>query len=120
MNVVLSIKPEYVTEIKAKRKRFEFRKAIFKRNVEKVYIYASSPVSKVVGEFQPVDVLTGTPEEIWEKTLDFAGIKKKFYDEYFSGKQTAFAIAIQNLKFYALPKELPFQAPQNFRYIDSL
>ena len=57
MNVILSIKPEYVAEIKAGRKGFEFRKTIFKEKVEKVYIYASSPVSKVVGEFQPVDIL---------------------------------------------------------------
>ena len=57
MNVILSIKPEYVAEIKAGRKCFEFRKTIFKEKVEKVYIYASSPVSKVVGEFQPVDIL---------------------------------------------------------------
>ena len=50
MNAILSIKPEYVAEIKAGRKRFEFRKAIFKEPVGKVYIYASAPVSMVVGE----------------------------------------------------------------------
>ena len=49
MKVALSIKPEYVAEIKAGRKRFEYRKAIFKQKVEKVYIYGSAPVSKVVG-----------------------------------------------------------------------
>lgn len=52
--MILSIKPEYVTEIEARRKRFEFRKAIFKQKVGKVYIYASAPVSKVVGEFELV------------------------------------------------------------------
>ena len=40
MNLILSIKPEYVTEIEERRKRFEFRKAIFKQKVGKVYIYA--------------------------------------------------------------------------------
>lgn len=34
MNVILSIKPEYVAEIKARRKRFEFRKTIFKQPVD--------------------------------------------------------------------------------------
>lgn len=120
MNVILSIKPEYVAEIKAGRKRFEFRKTIFKEKVEKVYIYASSPISKVVGEFQPVDVIHGEPEEVWEKTRDFAGIKKEFYDEYFCGKSVAHAIVIQNLKMYDKPKNLPFHAPQSFRYIDQL
>lgn len=60
MNAILSIKPEYVAEIKAGRKRFEFRKAIFKEPVGKVYIYASALVSMVVGEFQPVDVVKGS------------------------------------------------------------
>ena len=120
MNVVLSIKPEYVAEIKAGRKRFEFRKTIFKERVEKVYIYASSPVSKVVGEFEPVDVITGTPAAVWKQTSKFSGITKAFYDEYFCGKQTAYAIVIQNLKMYDKVKPLPFQAPQSFRYIETL
>lgn len=120
MNLVLSIKPEYVEEIKAGRKRFEFRKTIFKKKVEKVYIYASSPISKVVGEFQPVDILSGCPSEIWKKTKKHSGITEQFYNEYFANKTIAYAIVIQNLKIYDIPKSLPFHAPQSFRYIDSL
>lgn len=120
MNVVLSIKPEYVAEIKAGRKRFEFRKAIFKQKVEKVYIYASSPVSKVVGEFQLVDVLVGTPDEIWVITQNYAGITKVFFNEYFKGRTIAYAIEIKNLRIYDEPVALTFQAPQSFRYIEQL
>lgn len=120
MKVALSIKPEYVAEIKAGRKRFEYRKAIFKQKVEKVYIYASAPVSKVVGEFEPVDVLQGKPDDIWEKTKKFSGITEDFFYEYFAGRDVAYAIVIQNLKMYDKPKELPFHAPQSFRYIESL
>ena len=118
MNAILSIKPKYVEEIKAGRKRFEFRKAVFKRPVEKVYIYASAPVSKVVGEFQPVDVLIDTPDKIWPKTRDYAGITEKFYKEYFKGRAKAYAIEIKNLRIYEEPKELPFHAPQSFCYFD--
>jgi predicted transcriptional regulator len=74
----------------------------------------------VVGEFQPVDILVGAPVDIWEKTKSQSGITKAFYDEYFNGKPVAYAIVIQNLKIYDIPKELPFHAPQSFRYIDSL
>lgn len=109
-----------MAEIKAGRKRFEFRKTIFKDKVEKVYIYASSPVSKVVGEFEPVDILSGTPTEIWKKTKNHSGITEQFYNEYFAGKPIAYAIVIQNLRIYDAPKVLPFRAPQSFRYIDSL
>lgn len=120
MNVVLSIKPEYVAEIKAGRKCFEFRKAIFKEKVEKVYIYASSPISMVVGEFQPVDILSDKPDKIWEVTRDSAGISEQSYNDYFMGRSVAYAIVIQNLKMYDIPKHLPFHAPQSFRYVESL
>lgn len=120
MNAILSIKPEFVKEIVTGKKLFEYRKSVFKRPVEKVYIYASAPISKVVGEFRPVDILSGAPDEIWERTRYSAGISEQFYDEYFAGRTEAFAILIQNLKIYETPKELPFHAPQNFRYVESI
>ena len=46
------------------RKRFEYRKAVFKQPVEKVLIYASAPVSKIVGEFEIADVVSGEPAEV--------------------------------------------------------
>ena len=120
MNAILSIKPEFVEEIKAGKKRYEYRKSVFKQPVEKVYVYASAPVSKVIGEFQPVDVLSGEPMEIWDKTKSFSGITEKFFKEYYKGKTTAYAIVIQNFKLYKDPRMLPFQAPQSFRYIETL
>lgn len=93
---------------------------IFKQKVGKVYIYASSPVSKVVGEFEPVDVIHGEPEDVWLQTKAYAGVNKAFYDAYFDGRAVAYAIVIQNLKMYDVPKELPFHAPQSFRYIEHL
>jgi len=118
MKAILSIKPEYVAEIRAGRKRYEFRKAIFKQKVDKVFIYASAPISKVVGEFQPVDILSGEPTDIWKKTKRFSGITEKFYKEYFRGKATAYAIVIQNLVMYEHPVVLPkgMHAPQSFCY----
>ena len=51
MNVLLSIRPKYVEEIIKGNKRYEFRKSIFKKNVEEVWIYATSPTKKIVGTF---------------------------------------------------------------------
>jgi len=55
MNVLLSIRPKYVEEIIKGNKRYEFRKSIFKKNVEEVWIYATSPTKKkMLAHFQLV------------------------------------------------------------------
>jgi len=122
MNAILSIKPKYVAEIVAGRKRYEFRKAIFKQKVEKVYIYSSAPVSRIIGEFEPVDILSGEPDKVWQETRKFSGITKRFFDEYFEGRTTAYAIVIQNFKLYEKPLPLPegVKAPQSFCYVGAI
>lgn len=120
MNAILSIKPKYVAEIVAGRKRYEFRKAVFKQHVEKVYVYASAPLSRIIGEFEPVDILAGEPDKVWQKTRKFSGITKRFFDEYFEGRTTAYAIVIQNFRLYDEAAKLPkgIHAPQSFCYYE--
>jgi len=68
-NVLLSIKPEFAERIFQGIKRYEFRKAIFRnRNVNKVIVYASAPISKVIGEFEIDDILEHEVEELWDLT----------------------------------------------------
>ena len=122
MKAILSIKPQFVEEIVAGRKKFEYRKSVFKQPVEKVYVYASAPISKVIGEFQPVDVVTGLPADVWAETKKYSGITKRFFDAYYKGRTTAYAIVIQNFVKYDKAIDLPkgIHAPQSFCYIDSL
>jgi len=51
MNAILSIKPQYANAILKKEKTVEFRKKVFKNEVDRVYIYSSSPVKRIVGYF---------------------------------------------------------------------
>lgn len=122
MNAILSIKPQFVEEIVAGKKRFEFRKSVFKQPVEKVYVYASAPISRIIGEFQPVDVVTGEPADVWKETRKFSGITKKFFDEYYKGRKTAYAIVIQNFVKYEHQVNLPkgMHAPQSYCYVESI
>ncbi|XWN37077.1 MAG: ASCH domain-containing protein [Balneola sp.] len=121
--VLLSIKPEFVEKIFNGEKKFEYRKVLFKNNkINKVVIYASSPVKKVVGEFKIGDILYTTKKELWESTQDKSGITKEFFDEYFSKKELAYAIEIKETEQYKEPKSLKedfniSNAPQSFRYI---
>ena len=121
MNVLLSIKPDFVKRIFAGEKRYEFRKRAFMRRVNNVVVYSCSPVSRVVGEFSVGNVLEGSPNEIWRQCRRFAGITKKEFNAYFAGKSTAYAIEIHSLTRY--PEELILsetyhcRPPQSFMYL---
>ncbi len=122
MKVLLSIKPKYAEMILSGKKRYEFRRAIFKKpGIRKVVIYASSPVSKVIGEFEIDDILSLDIQELWLLTMEHAGIDKEFYDRYFSGKEVGHAIKVKKTKKYPEYKDLrEFNvkcAPQSFAYI---
>ena len=122
MKVLLSIKPKYAELILEGEKKYEFRRAIFKNpSVKKVVIYASSPISKVVGEFEIEDILSLKLSELWAHTMEHSGIDKDFYDTYFSGKDIGHAIKVKSVKRYKKHKELKDfdinYAPQSFAYI---
>lgn len=124
MKVLLSIKPEFVEKIISGEKKFEFRKSLPKREgITTVVVYSTMPVGKVVGEFKVKNTLSHTPESLWEKTKEFSGITKNFFDEYFSARAWAHAFEIDSFKLYdeplvisdVLPSGTP---PQSYCYIN--
>ncbi len=122
MRALLSIKPEYAFKIFAGIKTFEFRKIIFKNpNVKTIVVYASSPVQQVIGEFEIDDILSLSPELLWEETKDGSGISKEFFFEYFAHKEIGHAIKIKKVKKYRKPLSIreDFNAypPQSFIYL---
>lgn len=122
MKVLLSIKPEYAEKILHGEKKYEFRRTIFKNPaIQKVVIYASSPVKKVIGEFEIDSILSLEICELWEKTMHFSGIDKQFYYSYFCGKEIGHAIKVKKAKRYSKYLDLEEldvnQAPQSFVYL---
>lgn len=121
--VLLSIKPEFAQEIFLGKKKFEFRKTIFKdKEIKKVYVYASSPTCRVIGEFEIEDILTCEPKSLWEKTKKYSGITKKYFSKYFNGKDIGHAIKISSTIHYHNPPTLMEmfginRPPQSFMYI---
>ncbi|HEY0770290.1 MAG TPA: hypothetical protein VGD31_08135 [Sphingobacteriaceae bacterium] len=104
-------------------KRYEFRRVLFKnRSVKTVIVYVSAPVSKVVGEFEIEDILELEKEYLWNQTKDHSGIPKDYFDQYFEGRETAYAIKIGDTRLYDRPLELQEnfnvkRAPQSFVYV---
>lgn len=123
MNVILSIKPEFVEKIFSGEKQYEYRKVLFKQKVDTVYIYASRPVSRIVGEFKIDEILCDTPENIWKKTKRQSGVTQNFFDKYYKGREKAVALKIKECKEYkeAINPEslIPnFKVPQSFIYAE--
>lgn len=119
--MLLSIKPKYAKVILEGKKQYEFRKTRPKAGVNRIIFYASSPQKQVVGEAVIDEILEGTPKEIWEIARTAAGITKKFFFSYYSGKDKAIAYKLKDVMIYEEPKKLSDygirQAPQSFIYL---
>lgn len=122
MRVLLSIKPEFAYKIFEGKKKFEYRKVIFKNpDIKTVVVYASSPVQRVIGEFEIDEILSSEPTEIWLQTKKHAGISEDFFFEYFSDREVAHAIKIKKTTKYKQPLKLQENynvvPPQSYVYL---
>lgn len=120
-SILLSIKPEYVERIFAGSKKYEFRKRLASKPVERILIYSTAPTMRVVGEIQIAGTISASPTALWERTKRFAGISRDKYREYFKGCKTAYAYRLGDVTRYKTPKELSeFNVnlpPQSFMYL---
>lgn len=121
-NYILSVKPKFVDKILTGEKKFEYRRVVPKdiKMGDVVYIYSTTPVKKVIGYFVISMVIKENKESLWRKTELGAGIDKKHFDEYFKGKQDAYAYIIPKSRLNVFDKPIELKefgiekAPQNF------
>ena len=119
--ILMSIKHEYVSKIFNGEKRYEYRKRSCKNKVDKIIVYSSSPVQKVVGELKIKQVLYNKKSIIWDKTNSYGGITKTKYDKYYENCDYAVAYEIEKAILYDKQKDLKDfnvrTAPQSYVYI---
>lgn len=123
-NIVLPIKPIYANKILQGEKKYEFRKKICKKDIGKIYIYATSPVKMIVGEAKVIGKHNMKKEQLWIRTKYQAGIDKEFYDCYFAKQEYACAYEIGDVKQYENPITLKSvgidYVPQSYIYVGEL
>lgn len=123
MNVLLSVKPEYANKIVEGKKIYEFRRSILKRNdIEKIYIYSTSPIRKIIAVFEIEQILKDSPERIWKLCQKYGGISKEDFFAYFKNSDLAYAIKICNVVSFQEPIDPyniidNFKPPQSFYYL---
>ena len=120
LSAIFSIKPEYVEKIFSNEKKFEFRTIVCKKQIKKILIYETSPMSKIVGEVLVSEILKDTPENIWERTKGYAGIDYSSYMNYFKNHKYAYAYVLNTPVKYKKPINLTdyniHSPPQSFVY----
>lgn len=119
---LMSIKPEFVDGILSGEKKFEYRKNRCSRSIDRIVIYSSSPVKKIVAEVEIKGVLSGTPEEIWSQTQEGSGTSKLFFSDYYKGHSVAYAYVLGKVTKFKTGRTLSYygvkKAPQSFVYVD--
>ena len=92
-DVVLSIKPKYVTQILAGTKTVEMRRRFAVDPGVWALIYSTTPDRVLAGIARIADVQKLAISTLWRKHREAAGITKHDFDQYFSGVETGYAIS---------------------------
>lgn len=125
-SVLLSIKPEFAEAILEGTKKFEFRRKVFRKpEVGIIVVYASTPICRVIGEFRLAGILTMSPSALWAATCSAAGIDRRYFDNYFAGREEAYALKVKNPRKYKVPLDLRThfgvdRPPQSFCYLKAI
>lgn len=119
--IVISINPKHVEKIISGEKKYEYRTKAAKQDVDKIIIYETTPVKKIVAEAEILDVLEMSPDELWKETHNESGITKGFFNKYFKDREVAYAYKLGKITVYDTPVELVElgikNAPQSFVYL---
>lgn len=97
-DILISLKPEYATEVFNGTKTVELRKR--KPQVAsgtRIWIYATMPTAAICGYANLVRIESGIPNAIWRSLGNRAAISKKEFDIYFSGCDVAHALVLTNV-----------------------
>ena len=119
--LLFSIKPHYLKRILEGHKAYEYRTLVAKEKADIAFLYASSPVKKVLAKASIAEVLALPRERLWEQTQALSGIDKETFDRYFEGRDIAYAYHLGTITPLDPPLELSDlgigQAPQSFCYV---
>ena len=121
--ILLPIKPKYAEMILNGEKDIEFRKSFPKQDVDKIVIYATAPISRIVGEVK-------VKEEHTEKNVSLLsyyllnkafkiGIAEDDFNKYYKDKCFVYYYKLGKVKKYDKSlKDIGIDyVPQNFVYL---
>lgn len=99
--VVLAMKPDYAHAIMDERKVVEIRRRFARRWAGSyACIYATDPVSGLVGEARIEEVVKASPDTIWSHFGQYTNADERSFQEYTSGCDEIYAIIFGHVAPY--------------------
>lgn len=119
---VMSIHPTYARGILDGTKRVEFRKQRIADDVTHVIVYATAPVSAIIGAFTVESQHTLSPAGLWSRFRGVAGIGRKDFMAYFGDRRHGTGITVGEVLRSETPLGLKkhlgiSRPPQSFQYV---
>lgn len=118
----MSIHPQYANAILDGSKTVEFRKRGLAPDVTTVLVYATSPVQRVIGEFEIDRIVQMSPDDLWQEAGSLGGIDEATFRNYYGSRDRAAGIVVAEPRRYleAVPLarlDPGVRAPQSFAYL---
>lgn len=98
MDILISIKPKYVTLIKQSIKKVELRRKFRTDTIDKIYIYESSPTKLITSYFIPSKIIRLEINNLFDMTSKISGISENQFRRYFSNANYGYGIFIKEFK----------------------
>jgi predicted transcriptional regulator len=99
--LLLSIQPQFADRILQKKKTVEIRRKFSTRWLgHRINLYASAPVSSLVGEATITRIVANKPEVIWNQFHDHVGCSRLEFDLYVKGADEVYAIELDDVRPY--------------------
>jgi len=118
----MAIHQRWAEAIMNGQKRVEFRKRRLADDITVVLVYATAPVSKIVGRFTVRQVVSGSPVSIWDEYGSAGVIEHDAFFSYYDGTESAVAIVVGEAVRFDEPVALDQiepkpSVPQSFAYL---
>ena len=99
LDIVMSIRDEYLTMIMNGDKTIELRrKAVNVPPGSRIWLYAKWPVAHISACATVQRVVTASPAVVWSLYRSAVGITRDEFDSYFEGSLSACAILLENVR----------------------
>jgi predicted transcriptional regulator len=121
--VLLSLLPKYAERIADGTKRVEFRRAWTAEPVAVLLLYATLPVSRLIGIAHVQRVVEASPTALWRFAQEYGGgVSRRELYAYMNGRKKGFALILGGVEVLNPPIDprqitKSFAAPQSFRFL---